>query len=96
MRSGRIAINATDDPGSHLRAKAAHLRAVETHEQAAELHEASANLHEQHAVEMLEFGYPDRVARAERIADDERELADRERARADKHRRSAEDEVSAH
>lgn len=73
-------------------AKAAHERAAETHDRAAELHEVAASFHDEHAVEMRVKGHPERIERAERIADHERELAVRERARADKHRQSAQAE----
>lgn len=82
-------MNATDDPGGHRRAKAAHERAATTHDRAAELHENSASFHEEHAVEMRSKGHPERIERAERIADHQRHLAEDERARADKHRRAA-------
>jgi hypothetical protein len=67
-----------------------HEDAAATHDRAADLHEESANLHEEHAVEMT--GQPERVQRAQRIADKERGAAARERALADKQRNAAQAE----
>ena len=75
-------MDAKDDPGGHRKAKATHERAARTHDAAAKLHEGSASLHQELAVEMREKGHPERIARAERIADHERDLAEQERARA--------------
>jgi hypothetical protein len=50
-----------------------HEEAAATHDGAADLHQESANLHEEHAVEMA--GQPERVRRAQRIGDKERESA---------------------
>ena len=69
---------------------AAHERAVKTLDRAAELHEKSASFHEEHAVEMT--GQPERVQRAQRIADKERGAAARVRALADKQRNAAQAE----
>lgn len=92
MHMEGIEVDVKDDPGDPRGAKATHERAAKTHDRAAELHEESARLHELHAVEMDEMGYPERVGRAERIADRERDLAEQQRCNADKHRRIAQGE----
>jgi hypothetical protein len=59
------------------------------------LHEAAANLQEEHAAEMREKGTAEQVARAERLADRERQLVDEERSGAELERRRADSALEA-
>jgi hypothetical protein len=77
-------MSADETPGHHERAAETHERAAGTHNRAADLHEEAANLHEAHAAEMRDIGAMNSVARAERLADEERELAEKERVAADR------------
>jgi hypothetical protein len=87
--------SAGDKRNPHARAAVSHDRAAELHRRAAQLHEEAANMQELHASEP---GSDERVARAQLLADHEREAAarehdaaDRERDRADRARRLAGD-----
>jgi hypothetical protein len=76
-------------------ALAIHLRAAATHDEAADLHEAAANLQEHHAAEMATEGTAAQVARAERLADQERQLAHDQRLGATLERQRAQEALAA-